>query len=306
MQRYVVLWLQLLLISLDGTDSWRTSTLPLVDQGGNRGPEHRGGAAPENEPSHYANVQAFRDFCRGHRPLAILPSSIELERIKSWKRDALALYHAGFGNAAGVASKTTTSIRRKVHQIWLQSPHSPSLQCFVGDVDARKDLQRYVEGLRRILCVEERDHHRISLPPDLVELSYLVYDDEGACYEKHVDAFTKNNQRSVSFLIYLGGSSSDDDDDDDDELWDTSVHGGALRIHGAENAQHTGCKIIVTTKLEKEEEDGSSFYSDVPPNPGTLVLFDSTTVPHEVRPVYRKRVCVVGWFGSRVEDELTK
>jgi 2OG-Fe(II) oxygenase superfamily len=236
-----------------------------------------------NEP--YADLSEFQQFCMRERPLFVLPDAVPLHRIQGWKRDALSLYHAGFGSEAGVASppiasSATAAIRKHVHQIWLQTPGTPPLQSVVGDLDGRRDLTRYVETLR---CrTSEHSGGEVVLPGHLIELSYVLYDEIGAYYAMHVDAFQQRGtkHRLVSLVLYLGGL--------DDEKWETERHGGALRIY-------TAGGIIGPTEEFVAEDD---VYVDISPYPGTLVIFDSVTVQHEVLPVHRKRICVVGWFGT--------
>ena len=69
-------------------------------------------------------------------------------------------------------------------------------------------------------------------------------------------------RRSISLLLYLTPPD-----------WRTEVDGGALRVH-RQNAAPL----------------------DVEPHAGTLVLFDSASVPHEVLPTRRERTVVVGWL----------
>jgi len=71
-------------------------------------------------------------------------------------------------------------------------------------------------------------------------------------------------RRAVSFLVYLN------------EGW-KSTDGGALRIYGSR---------------ENEQER----HVDVQPEAGTLVMFRSDTVAHEVLTTHRRRQCIVGWF----------
>ena len=75
------------------------------------------------------------------------------------------------------------------------------------------------------------------------------------------------SRRAVSFICYLnepGWSSSD---------------GGALRVHrGGDSA---------------DDEGG---VADFLPESGSLVLFDSLAVEHEVLPTHRERTCLIGWF----------
>ena len=48
-------------------------------------------------------------------------------------------------------------------------------------------------------------------------------------------------------------------------------------------------------------EDGGERIRDIPPEGGTLVLFDSVSLPHEVMPtVGRERFALSGWFHEAV------
>ena len=78
--------------------------------------------------------------------------------------------------------------------------------------------------------------------------------------------------RSVSLLLYLN-----------DETWDAKKDGGVLRA------------IIKGGKTK-----------EVVPKGGTLVLFDSKTVEHEVLATNRERLAVVGWFHAKNGDYKKK
>ena len=66
--------------------------------------------------------------------------------------------------------------------------------------------------------------------------------------------------------------------------------------------------ICYLTEDDWSKEDGGSLvtYEDERPNAeflpssGSLVLFDSLAVEHEVRPTNRERACLVGWFHKRL------
>lgn len=102
------------------------------------------------------------------------------------------------------------------------------------------------------------------------ELQLLHYR-EGGHYARHVDdgTFTANSRvrRSISLLLYLTPSD-----------WRSEDDGGALRVH--------------------YDGDGgrASYYEDIEPSAGTLVLFDSSSVPHEVLTTRRERIAIVGWL----------
>lgn len=85
----------------------------------------------------------------------------------------------------------------------------------------------------------------------------------GAFYQKHLDRFRDDDRRTVTAAYYLN------------EAWQTE-HGGALRLYLADD-----------TEL------------DVLPCAGTLVLFISAELPHEVLPATRERLSLTGWFRRR-------
>ena len=85
----------------------------------------------------------------------------------------------------------------------------------------------------------------------------------GAFYQKHLDRFRDDDRRTVTAVYYLN------------EAWQTE-HGGALRLYLADE-----------TEL------------DVLPSAGTLVLFISAELPHEVLPATRERLSLTGWFRRR-------
>jgi hypothetical protein len=114
------------------------------------------------------------------------------------------------------------------------------------------------------------------------EVQLLRYD-VGGHYKRHVDDGAGMAQlpvcRSVSLVLYL----TPDDWSDAD--------GGKLRVF-----------------LPPEDSHGNSGrghaperYLDIPPAAGTLLLFESATVPHAVLPTHRERIGCVGWFLTRRE-----
>ncbi len=90
----------------------------------------------------------------------------------------------------------------------------------------------------------------------------------GAFYQKHVDRFRDDDRRTVSAVFYLN------------QDWQAE-QGGALRLY---------------------LDDGSR--RDVLPQAGTLLLFLSANLPHEVLPATRERLSLTGWFRRRGEQPL--
>lgn len=94
------------------------------------------------------------------------------------------------------------------------------------------------------------------------ECHFALYE-PGAFYQKHVDRFRDDDRRAVSAVLYLN------------EAWQAE-EGGALRLYpeGAEP-------------------------QDVLPQLGTLAVFLSANLPHEVLPATRERLSLTGWFRRR-------
>ena len=111
---------------------------------------------------------------------------------------------------------------------------------------------------------------------DVAELQLLLYP-PGGHYRRHVDIgrdSTRAVRRRFSVLLYLT-----------DDGFDSDADGGQLRIF-APDADGFG-----------SPEDGASpLLMEVPPTAGTLVLFSSGAVPHQVLPTRRERLCVAGWL----------
>ena len=206
---------------------------------------------------------------------------------------------------------------------------SSSSSLMAGNLDGRAHLFRLVEGLR--LALEEDSYstssttasttRRRRLPPDQVELSYLWYDgssttagagagagQQGAYYGRHIDTpwipptttssiARRRRVRCVSFLLYLGG--------DTDEPWNVKDHGGQLRIYMDRPLPTDAVRGIsgaANDDNDNNDDDDNEGHVDVIPECGTLVLFDSAIVPHEVLPTRRDRLAVVGWFGGTQEE----
>ena len=93
--------------------------------------------------------------------------------------------------------------------------------------------------------------------------SHFAFYAPGAFYQKHLDRFRDDDRRTVSAVFYLNAD------------WQAD-QGGALRIY---------------------PEDQPPL--DLPPQAGSLVLFMSGELPHEVLPASRERLSLTGWFRRR-------
>ena len=96
---------------------------------------------------------------------------------------------------------------------------------------------------------------------DELEAHYALYP-PGAGYARHRDCFRDDDARVLSTVVYLN------------EAWQAH-DGGALRLHLSDGAR------------------------DIAPHGGSLVLFLSAEVEHEVLPATRDRLSIAGWFRRR-------
>ena len=103
------------------------------------------------------------------------------------------------------------------------------------------------------------------------EAHFAVYE-PGGFYKRHFDAFRGRRNRMLSSVFYLN------------EDWQPGLE-GELLIYAPEADEHAAPIEAVLPEI------------------GTLVLFLSEDIPHEVRPTARDRYSIAGWF--RVNDRMT-
>jgi Rps23 Pro-64 3,4-dihydroxylase Tpa1-like proline 4-hydroxylase len=110
-----------------------------------------------------------------------------------------------------------------------------------------------------------------ALDKSLSELLYAYYP-KGGFYRRHTDAVQNSASvlRSYSLLLYLNNE------------WEES-DGGHLRVH-----LDSGADFL--------PEGEKANYVDVKPEGGTLVLFKSDQIPHEVLDTNAERTAIVGWY----------
>jgi SM-20-related protein len=109
--------------------------------------------------------------------------------------------------------------------------------------------------------LRQRLNRELYLGLEDFECHFALYP-PGAFYQKHLDRFRDDDRRAVSVVAYVNAD------------W-RPEQGGALRLHLAEG-EH-----------------------DVLPEGGSLVVFLSADLPHEVLPASRERLSLAGWFRRR-------
>lgn len=118
---------------------------------------------------------------------------------------------------------------------------------------------RYLSWMRRLQTALNA-----SLYLGLQEFeAHYAYYPVGSFYKKHVDRHQNSNARVISAVLYLN------------EAWQ-STDGGELALYNSEDQ-------LLRRAL---------------PEGGTLVLFRSENMPHEVLPALRERWSIAGWFRS--------
>ncbi|RZA26891.1 MAG: 2OG-Fe(II) oxygenase [Proteobacteria bacterium] len=149
-------------------------------------------------------------------------------------------------------------IGRGANEISRQDVRSDSTLWLEKD-DAQASVQAWLLAI---------DEVRVSLNQALF-IAAVDFNSHFSCYEidgfyqKHLDKFQGKSTRVLSIILYLN------------EGWITGDH-GELLIYEQLNSQ----------KLE----------ASIKPEMGTLVIFDSETVTHEVRRTNRRRLSVTGWL----------
>jgi len=142
---------------------------------------------------------------------------------------------------------------------------------------ARQDLCQTLENLRQDLASTLGN----PLDSTLTELLYAYYP-SGGFYRRHRDAIpgSASTLRTYSLLLYLN------------QDWEPS-HGGNLRLH-----MDSGGDFL--------PQDAEPNFLDVEPKAGTLVLFKSDMIPHEVLDTTKERMAVVGWYNRFVTQADAK
>jgi SM-20-related protein len=101
-------------------------------------------------------------------------------------------------------------------------------------------------------------NHRLMLGMESIEAHYALYP-TGAGYLRHRDRFRNNDSRVLSLVCYLNPD------------WPENA-GGALRLHLPDGA------------------------IDIAPRAGTVVMFLSDEIEHEVLPATQPRLSIAAWF----------
>jgi len=138
--------------------------------------------------------------------------------------------------------------------------------------EIRGDLIQWLDGstpaqahvLARFEAIRQQVNASLWLGLFELEAHFAFYP-PGAGYQRHLDSFQNDNPRRLSAVLYLNPA------------WPESA-GGELVIYSHSGPEQ--CRVR--------------------PEGGTLALFLSQQVPHEVLPAREWRASIAGWFRVRV------
>ena len=147
------------------------------------------------------------------------------------------------------------------------------------DLSIRRDKTRWMsreQSETQAWYLSEMEALRLLLNRELFlglfsfEAHYAAYE-KGGFYARHLDAFRGARNRILSTVLYLN------------EDWD-EADGGELAI------------------FDEEAPDDAPPTLLVPPHAGTMTIFLSEDIPHEVLPTQKTRYSIAGWY--RLNDRL--
>ena len=215
---------------------------------------------------------------------AIIPNFLPPDLVSDLNADVSSLRSGSKFNVARIGQDATNKLNTDIRV---------AETCFVGRTKlqdcpdaARERLYDALDGVRNDLSgnsvLDEKSPSTgelikaaPALDSTLSELLYAYYP-QGGFYRRHRDAISGSASvlRCYSLLLYLN------------ENW-TPEDEGQLRMHF-----DSGGDFL-------PEGEGPN-YIDVEPRGGTLVLFKSDQVPHEVLDTKAQRLAVVGWYNRAV------
>ncbi|KAL1523183.1 hypothetical protein AB1Y20_018137 [Prymnesium parvum] len=207
----------------------------------------------------------------------VLPNFLSAEEVEDCVGDVAQLCASGRFSSAGVGEAALNRVDegvRRCEQCFI-FPKGRQRGAGVGEV--REQLFSKIDALRSAL------HENCGKPLDaLLTEGLYVYYPHGGYYKRHLDAATGTTSalRVWSYLLYLNQAWSEED-------------GGWLRIFNDGGA-------------ESAPEGGPPSYVDVEPRGGTLVVFRSDSVPHEVLETRAERLALVGWLCQPLEGSSTR
>lgn len=216
------------------------------------------------------------------RGYVIVPNFLSQSLVNELRQDIISLRSSGAFKQAKIGQDSTNTLNTDIRI---------AETCFLGrgrneltsitSAGGNNSIRDRSGGLYDILdnlrASLDTINNNGKLDPNLTELLYAYYP-LGGYYRRHRDAIPNSASvlRKYSLLLYLN-----------DETYDPTVDGGQLRMHLDGGGDE--CPPGVPPN-----------YIDVNPIGGTLVLFKSELIPHEVLNTNSERYALVGWFNRSV------
>ena len=212
----------------------------------------------------------------------IIPKFLDSELVEELRDDILQLRSGGAFREAKIGQDSTNNLNKNIRiaETAFIGRNRPELSRITGDKTVRdrsRGLYDILDGVCDSLvdlCWKESE---AKLDKSLTELLYAYYP-TGGFYRRHRDAIENSASvlRKYSLLLYLNRDG-----------WCPEKDAGQLRIHldggGDELAENAVPNFI-----------------DVDPLGGTLVVFKSELIPHEVLDTNSERFALVGWYNRAV------
>jgi SM-20-related protein len=219
----------------------------------------------------------------------VVPSFLPIEKVTQIHNDLERRFRRDDMDLAGVRStesagedNTGISGYDEIQEIELESRRAYTVWLDHGCIGSATELEllNIIDGLRIQLGL----FNKIALDESRSEVLYAHYP-VGGFYGKHIDAHHPGTarvgtiERYFSFILFLN-----------QDEWQPE-NGGQLRIF--KDFSPTGPDIDSSWTEVNPDPDT---YTDVNPIPGSLVVFKSRALPHEVLPTTVPRRAVVGWM----------
>ena len=230
----------------------------------------------ELTPEHIATL--------GKQDWVVIPEFISPSLVKELRADVDALRNVDQRfKAAGVGQDSTNTLNKDIRkaETCFVYPKQPIAK--VGRPEYREKLYNLLDAVGEILSEHPvlktgPSTRSPNLDPRLHEALYVHYP-RGGFYRRHQDAVPGSASviRAYSFLLYLNEPGA----------WKPERDAGQLRLHF-----DSGGDFL--------PEGENPNFLDIEPHGGTMVLFRSDKIPHEVLDTSAERTAVVGWYNRGV------
>mmetsp|Transcript_13820 Transcript_13820/g.29822 ORF Transcript_13820/g.29822 Transcript_13820/m.29822 type:complete len:283 (+) Transcript_13820:1957-2805(+) len=206
---------------------------------------------------------------------SVVPDFLPGHIVRQLREQAIRMWEEGQFNPAKVGSGAGKALRPEVrsdHVLWLdegREGNSPAVQAYWSSLDQLRVMMN-----RALYCGMKRFEGHLA-----------VYQ-AGTFYVRHLDRFQGSKHRIMSVILYLNEADWKPQDGGQLRIYlpQQEPQGGDAPTPGADGNQPS------TTSSPEEA------HVDVLPLGGTLVVFRSDLIYHEVLPARRQRYSLTGWM----------